>query len=88
MIRIAISRAAFDAIATTMPLGSVAYDAEPNAKGERYVWLAPSVVDGLKAMRGPGERCHSVADEGVSLAPDSTIYFNQQDPRVRACGAK
>jgi hypothetical protein len=37
MIRIAISRAAFDAIASTMPLGSVAYEREANANDERYV---------------------------------------------------
>jgi len=36
-----------------MLLGSVAY--EPEANGERYVWLTPSVVDRLKAMRGGGE---------------------------------
>jgi hypothetical protein len=35
MIRIAISQAAFDAVAATMPLGSVGYETEANAKGER-----------------------------------------------------
>ena len=55
MIRIAISRAAFDAIASTTPLGSVADQPEANADGERYVWLSPDVVERLKAMRGPGE---------------------------------
>jgi hypothetical protein len=55
MIRIAISRAAFDAIASTMPLGSVAYEPEANANGERYIWLEPKVVDRLRALRGPGE---------------------------------
>jgi hypothetical protein len=38
-----------------MLLGSVAYEPEANADGERYVWLAPDVVERLKAMRGPGE---------------------------------
>ena len=42
-------------IASTRLLGSVAYEPEANANGERYVWLTPSVVDRLKAMRGPGE---------------------------------
>jgi hypothetical protein len=60
MIRIALSRAAFDAIASAMPLGSVAYEREANANDERYVWLTPSVVDRLKAMRGPGESCSDV----------------------------
>jgi hypothetical protein len=30
MVRIAISQAAFEAIAKTLPLGSVGYEAEPN----------------------------------------------------------
>jgi hypothetical protein len=34
MIRI---RTAFDAIASTMPLGSVGYEREATANGERYV---------------------------------------------------
>jgi hypothetical protein len=28
---------------------------EPDAKGERTIWLAPNVLDKLKALRGPGE---------------------------------
>jgi hypothetical protein len=55
MIRIAITPAAFEAIAATLPLGSVGYENETNERGERCVWLAPNVVDRLKAMRGPGE---------------------------------
>jgi hypothetical protein len=55
MIRLAISQAAFDAIAATMPLGTVGYEAQANEKGERFIWLAPAVVDQLRAMRGPGE---------------------------------
>jgi hypothetical protein len=45
MIRIAISQAAFAAIAATLPLGSVAYEAELDANGQRYVWLEPAVVN-------------------------------------------
>jgi hypothetical protein len=52
MIRIAISSAAFEAIAQTLPLGSVGYEAEAKDRGERYVWLES---DRLGAMRGPGE---------------------------------
>ena len=55
MIRIAITHAAFDAIASTLPLGSVTYENHVNERGERYVWLPPKVIDRLKAMRGPGE---------------------------------
>ena len=34
MIKLAISQAAFDAIATTLPLGSVGYENEVNERGE------------------------------------------------------
>ena len=37
-----------------MPLGSVGYENEIIAKGERLIWLEPNVVNRLKAMRGPG----------------------------------
>jgi hypothetical protein len=55
MIRIAITQAAFDAIAATLPLGLVSYENAVNERGERYVWLPPNVVDRLKAQRRPGE---------------------------------
>jgi len=55
MIRIAISPAAFDAICATLPVGSVAVEAEANERGERTVWLEEVWVDRLGAMRGPGE---------------------------------
>ena len=44
MIRISISEAAFEAIAKTLPLGSVGYENEVDEKGERYVWLPPNVA--------------------------------------------
>jgi hypothetical protein len=28
-----------------LPLGSVGYEAEPNERGERLIWLEPNVVD-------------------------------------------
>ena len=39
MIRIAISQSAFDAIARTMPFGSVNFEAGVDDKGERFIWL-------------------------------------------------
>ena len=50
MVRIAISQAAFDAIAKTLP-GNVSFENKANAKGERYVWLEPAVADRLRALR-------------------------------------
>ena len=55
MVRIAITQAAFDAIATTLSLGSVGYENATNERGERLIWLDHSVVARLRAMRGPGE---------------------------------
>ena len=55
MVRIAVSVEAFGAIARTLPLGSVAVEAEVNERGERLIWLAVAVVNRLGAMRGPGE---------------------------------
>jgi len=55
MIRIAISQAAFEAIAATLPLGSVGYENETTERGERYVWLDHGVVNRPRALRGPKE---------------------------------
>jgi hypothetical protein len=55
MVRIAITQAAFDAIARTLALGSVNFENATNEKGERLVWLDRAVVDRLRALRGPGE---------------------------------
>jgi hypothetical protein len=49
------SQPAFDAIAKTLPLGSVGYENAVNEKCERLIWLDPGVVDRLRSLRGPGE---------------------------------
>jgi hypothetical protein len=41
--------------------------ARPDAKGERLVWLAATVVDRLAAMRGPGESYSDVILRLVDL---------------------
>lgn len=55
MIRIAITIEAFEAIAQTLPVGSVAYEAEADAKGQMHIWIDDREADKLAAMRGPGE---------------------------------
>jgi hypothetical protein len=55
MIRISITEAAFEAIAATLPLGSVGYENATNERGERLIWLDHAVVARLRAMRSPGE---------------------------------
>jgi hypothetical protein len=42
MIRIAITQAAFEAIARTLPLGSVGYENKTDEHGQRLIWLENS----------------------------------------------
>jgi hypothetical protein len=55
MIRISVTAAAYEAIAATLPFGSVGFEGEVTPRGERQIGLKPPVLDRLKAMRGPGE---------------------------------
>ena len=55
MVRIGITPAAFEAIVDTLPLGSVGFERDPDAKGELQIWLDGAVVvDRVAAIR-PGE---------------------------------
>ena len=54
MIRITISAAAYEAIASTLP-SSIGVEARRAANGDYFIWLEPRYVDRLRAMRGPGE---------------------------------
>jgi hypothetical protein len=45
MIRIAITPAAFEAIAATLPLGVVGFEREADAKGEWEIRLEAAIVD-------------------------------------------
>jgi hypothetical protein len=69
MIKIAITVEAFEAIASTLPLGSVGYENEANERGERLIWLEPNVVNRLRAVRGPDE---SYSDVILRLATNQT----------------
>jgi hypothetical protein len=60
MIRIAISQAAFEAIAATLPFGSTSSENKTNERGERLIWLDHAVVARLRAVRGPGESYRDV----------------------------
>jgi hypothetical protein len=55
MIRIAITQAAFDAIAKTLPPGSTGYENKVNEKGERLIWVERRMLDKLNSYRRPGE---------------------------------
>lgn len=67
MIRIAISQEAFDAIASTLALGSVNYENKSDEHGNRLIWLPPEVVDRLRTLRGEGE---SYSDVILKLAAE------------------
>jgi hypothetical protein len=45
VIRIAVSQTAFEALASMPALGSMNFENATNERGERYVWLAPDVVN-------------------------------------------
>jgi hypothetical protein len=68
VVRIAISQAAFGAIAKTLALGSVGFENKLNERGERLIWLDRVVVDRLRALRGPGE---SYSDVILRLAAEN-----------------
>jgi hypothetical protein len=70
VIRIATSKAAFQAIAATLPFGSVNFEAGVDAKCERYIWLPRAVVDRLRSLRGPGE---SFGDVILRLASERAV---------------
>ena len=48
MIRLAITAEAFNAIAASLPLGSVAFEPTTEEKGQRLIWLEPHVVNKLR----------------------------------------
>jgi hypothetical protein len=55
MIRIAITPAAYAAIAATLALGTVAVEPERDEDGSVHIWLDPGILARLKPLRGPGE---------------------------------
>jgi hypothetical protein len=55
MIRIAISAEAYEAIAETLPLGSLGYEAKRTDQGEYLIWLEKRALSRLDALRQPGE---------------------------------
>ena len=67
MVRIAISPEAFDAIAATLPLGSIGYENAVDDRGNRLIWLPPDAIAKLKALRAAGE---SYSDVILRLAAE------------------
>jgi hypothetical protein len=67
MVRIAISQTAFEAIAKTLPLGSVGYESAVNEKGERLISIERRMLDKLNSYRRAGE---SYSDVILRLAAE------------------
>lgn len=59
MIRIAITEAAFNVVADTLPFGSTMYEAQPTSDGGIFIWLERRAVDQLFALR---QRCEELSD--------------------------
>jgi hypothetical protein len=55
VIRIAITAAAFNAVAKTLQFGSFAYEPETTADGGRFIWIDRRARGQLDALRGPVE---------------------------------
>ena len=54
MVRIAITQAAFEAIARTLPLGNVSSENKTDEEGNRLIWLDRAMVDRLRSLRATG----------------------------------
>jgi hypothetical protein len=54
MVRIAISPAAFEAIASTLP-GNVGFENKRDTNGDWFIWLPHDVLTRLNHLRQPGE---------------------------------
>jgi hypothetical protein len=55
MIRIAITSEAYEAIARTLALGTVAAEPQPNENGECVIWIEERWLDKLNSIRRYGE---------------------------------
>ena len=66
MIRIALSDATYDAIASTLPKGSARWPMQRD-RGQCFIQVESAIVDRLRATRRPGESYSSVILRLVEL---------------------
>jgi hypothetical protein len=69
MVKIQISAQAFAAIASTLPIGTVAVEPERAPDGSVGLWLDHATLAKLNRARGPGE---SYSDVILALAEEAT----------------
>ena len=80
IVRIAISQAAFDAIARTLPLGNVSFENRTDEEGNRLIWLDRAVIDRLRSLRGPGE---SYSDVILRMAEFFPTFLSPKDGKAQ-----
>jgi hypothetical protein len=68
VIRIAVSPRAYHAIKASLPVGSVVYPPERNARGQYLLWLNEAEANRLATLRRYGE---SYSDAVIRLAKES-----------------
>jgi hypothetical protein len=80
---IAITPAAFEAIAATLPLGSVSFEAEANERGERLVWLERSARQARRPAEARRElqRRDLTAGRGRGAGVTEPKYVTIRPPR-------
>ena len=72
MIRIATSVEAFEAIASTLPFGSVGYENQINECGERLIWLDHAVVARLRGSAATA-KATAMSSSGWWLKPGTPL---------------
>ncbi len=66
MIRVALTDAAYDVIASTLPRGAGRWPMQRD-RGQRFIQVESAVVDRMRAMRRPGESYSQVILRLVEL---------------------
>jgi hypothetical protein len=66
MIRIALTDAAYDAIASTLPKGSARWPMQCD-RGQCFIQVEAAIIDRMRAMRRPGESYSQVIMRLVEL---------------------
>jgi hypothetical protein len=69
-----------EAIAATLPFGSMNFENKTDENGQRLIWLDHAVVARLRAMRGPGE---SYSDVILRLSADAQGCIVPRADRLR-----
>ena len=70
MIRIAISQAAFETIARTLPLSTVSFENKIDENGDRLIWIERRMLDKLRSHRRAGE---SYSDVILRVAAEDAV---------------